>query len=88
MSARLDGTISLVTGAAGGIGLAIAREISSRCETVILVARSGENLREAARSIVRERIVVGEARPIARRRSARRRRGVDVERARSRGNHV
>jgi len=42
---------ALITGASGGIGLALARELASRKHDVLLVARSEENLRKQAEEI-------------------------------------
>lgn len=45
---RLDGRTVIVTGASRGIGADVARAISSRGGGVVLVARSGDALRELA----------------------------------------
>lgn len=42
---------ALVTGASGGIGLALARELASRKHDVLLVARSGDILKKHAEEI-------------------------------------
>lgn len=42
---------ALVTGASGGIGLALARELASRTHDVLLVARSGDTLKKNAEEI-------------------------------------
>jgi short-subunit dehydrogenase len=46
--------VALVTGASGGIGLAIARELASRKHGVMLVARSGDTLKKNCEEIRRE----------------------------------
>jgi NAD(P)-dependent dehydrogenase (short-subunit alcohol dehydrogenase family) len=51
MKTRLGGKVALVTGASQGIGLAIATTLASCDMKVWIVARGGERLREAARSM-------------------------------------
>jgi len=45
---------ALITGASGGIGLAIARELASRKHDVLLVARSGDKLSAAVDAIKKD----------------------------------
>jgi short-subunit dehydrogenase len=45
---------ALITGASGGIGLAIARELANRKSDLLLVARSEENLLKAKKEISEE----------------------------------
>ena len=47
----LVGHVALVTGASGGIGLAICRALASAGASVLLVARRAEALRAAARAV-------------------------------------
>ena len=42
---------SLITGASGGIGLALARELAARKHDLLLVARSEDKLRHYAREL-------------------------------------
>lgn len=51
MKSNLDGKQALVTGAASGIGLAIARDLATRGARITLVDLPGHRLDEAARSI-------------------------------------
>jgi len=51
MDAQLVNKVAIVTGASRGIGLAIARELAQEKMRVVLVARSGDLLNEAAASI-------------------------------------
>jgi len=48
MDAQLKNKVAIVTGASRGIGLAIARELAKEQMRLVLVARSGELLEEAA----------------------------------------
>lgn len=45
---RLDGKIALITGASGGLGNAIARELRSRGARLVLTGRSSDSLKRAA----------------------------------------
>jgi NAD(P)-dependent dehydrogenase (short-subunit alcohol dehydrogenase family) len=49
---RLEGKVAIVTGASGGIGLAIARLYAREGASVVLSARRGELVRVAAEEIV------------------------------------
>ncbi len=51
---------ALITGASGGIGLAIARELASRKHDVILIARSEDQLRKHAEEIRKQYSVSAE----------------------------
>ena len=53
MKANVRGLTALVTGASGGIGEAIARELGSRGANLVLVARREEQLRRIADDISR-----------------------------------
>ncbi|BBB01938.1 putative short chain dehydrogenase [Actinacidiphila reveromycinica] len=46
-----DGRVAVVTGAARGVGAAVARELSARGLRVVLLGRERETLREVARSL-------------------------------------
>lgn len=50
-SGRLEGQVAVVTGAARGIGVAIAHELGSKGATVVLTARASERLDAAAAGI-------------------------------------
>ncbi len=50
-SGRLEGQVAVVTGAARGIGVAIAHELGSMGATVVLTARASERLDAAAAGI-------------------------------------
>lgn len=47
-------SFALITGASGGIGLAMARELAQRKVNVILVARSSEKLQEHCHQLIKE----------------------------------
>src|SRR5687767_1431118 len=49
--------VAIVTGASSGIGLAIARRLAARGDTVALIARTQAKLEEAAQSIGTERAI-------------------------------
>lgn len=51
MNPRLDGTVALVTGGTGGIGLATARALSTRGATVVVVGRRPDSTTRAARAL-------------------------------------
>jgi len=46
MRPPIDGSVALLTGASAGIGLALARELSPRVSTLILIARRVEKLEQ------------------------------------------
>ncbi len=48
---QIDGKIAIVTGASGGIGLAIAKELARKGATVVLAARSADTLRQLEKEI-------------------------------------
>lgn len=54
MSGRLDGRTAIVTGAGRGIGRAIARTLAREGATVVLAARTAEELEELASTLRRE----------------------------------
>ena len=51
MMKSLEGQVAVITGASGGVGSAIARELASRDVTVILVGRKIETLSAAAEGL-------------------------------------
>ena len=51
MTAKLNGTVALVTGASSGIGESTARELASQGATVVLVARRVDRLEALANEI-------------------------------------
>ena len=51
MSAALNDTVALVTGASSGIGAATARRLASEGAAVALVARRGDRLAEVVAQI-------------------------------------
>jgi uncharacterized protein len=55
--------VALVTGASGGIGLELARQLAASGHDLVLVARSAETLDRAARELEREYHVRVESRP-------------------------
>jgi len=61
MSNRLEGKSAVVTGAARGIGLAIARTLAGEGAAVLLVDRDGEGVRRAAASLAAEGLRVRHA---------------------------
>ena len=61
-SMKIQGSVAIVTGASGGIGLAIARELGLRGAHVALVARSVEKLNEIEKEIKGSLAVVADLR--------------------------
>lgn len=51
MKHRLEGQITVITGASGGLGASMAREFASRGAVVVVTGRSESKLREVARSL-------------------------------------
>ncbi|WP_278234703.1 SDR family oxidoreductase [Isoptericola sp. AK164] len=69
---RLEGRVGLVTGASRGIGLAVARRLVAEGASVVLTARSAEDLESAAATLPpgRVRVVAGRAQDPDHRRAA------------------
>ena len=58
---RMEGKTALITGAAGGIGQAVAERLVSEGARVLLVDLDGDNVRDAAQGLPEDRIEIIEA---------------------------
>ena len=59
---KIQGRIAIVTGASGGIGLAVAKALSQKGATVVLAARSEDKLKKLMREIPNSHTIVTDMR--------------------------